>query len=70
VIRESVLLLRICGTQDKQISSVVHAAISCFTLGSISVREIRSVYHIVEASSHLAVHIQPDLLVIGWRSLK
>jgi hypothetical protein len=63
VLRESVLLLRICGTQDKLIASVVHAPISCFTLGTISVREI-SVYHIFEATSPLAVYIQPDLFIL------
>jgi len=64
VLRDSVLLLRICGTQDKLMSSVVHVPISCFTLGSISVREIRSVYRIVEATSQLAVCIQPDLFML------
>jgi len=64
VLRESVLLLRICGTQDKLMSSVVHAPISCFTLESISVSEIRSVYHIAEATSQLAVCIQPDLFML------
>ena len=64
VLRESVLLLRICGTQDELISSVVHAPISRFTLGCISVREIRSLYHIIEATSPLAVYIQPDLFML------
>jgi len=49
---------------NKLISSVVHAPISCFTLGSISVREIRSVYHIVEATFLIAVYTQPDLFML------
>jgi hypothetical protein len=64
VLRESVLLFRICGTQDKLVSSVDHAPISCFTLGCMSVTEIRSVYHICEEISHFAVCIKPDLAML------
>jgi hypothetical protein len=58
------MLFRIYGTQDEPVSSVDHAPISCFTLGSISVIEIRSVYRICEATSHLPVYIKPDLVML------
>jgi hypothetical protein len=64
VLRESVLLFIICGAQDKPVSSVDHAFISCFTLGCISVTEIRSVYHICEATPHFAVYTKPDLVML------
>jgi hypothetical protein len=53
-----------CGTQDEEVSSVVHAPISCLTLESISVRMIRRACHIFEAASHLVVFIKPDLVML------
>ena len=63
MLKESVLLLRMCVTQV-ELSSVVHAPVSCLTLGSISVRKIRSAYRIFQGASHLAVFIKPDLVML------